>query len=162
MKAKILIVLVLLFLLFSSLNIFAAACPTAGGCVGKCDLQATSVCTNYYEIYPSAVGKQCGVVGPCSPGTICSPQCTIGAGCTASYRSSAAACTAIGTESVCDARYETGATNKFCYWDAFCKVGGTCVPEFFGFEFREMEISTGIIALLAAIALPMWMFEKRK
>ena len=37
-----------------------------------------------------------------------------------------------------------------------------CIPEFMGIEFNEMEFSTGIIALIAAIALPTILFRKKK
>tara|TARA_Y100000310_G_scaffold339175_1_gene431073 strand:- start:4059 stop:4202 length:144 start_codon:yes stop_codon:yes gene_type:complete len=43
-----------------------------------------------------------------------------------------------------------------------CRNPDTPIPEFFGIEFGEMEISTGIIAVIGAIVLPMFLFRKKK
>ena len=44
----------------------------------------------------------------------------------------------------------------------FCLYSKSAIPEFFGIEFNEMQVSTGIIALIGAIALPMLLFRKKK
>ncbi|MAG21677.1 MAG: hypothetical protein CL943_00025 [Candidatus Diapherotrites archaeon] len=59
----------------------------------------------------------------------------------------------------CKPCYVTGGATCTTNAVGYCKI-----PEFAGieFEFSEMEISTGIIALIAAIALPTLLFRKKK
>ncbi|MAG22090.1 MAG: hypothetical protein CL943_02185 [Candidatus Diapherotrites archaeon] len=103
-----------------------------------------------------------GGADPCWYGT-CTNTTTGGGGiCTG------APCSA--SETACEncAFSVTGSVGKNCRWDAtpipLCvsPAGGYCkIPEFMGIEYGEMNISTGIIALITAIALPTFLFRKR-
>tara|TARA_Y100000310_G_C20589380_1_gene767160 strand:+ start:371 stop:862 length:492 start_codon:yes stop_codon:yes gene_type:complete len=161
------IVLVLLVLLFSAINVFGAACPTGGGCIANCNTKTEGSCANYYEIVPvTGGGKACKWTGgTCDQVTTCSAKCTMGLGCTSGYRAQIAICIGLSSNASCYKYYSTAIGDNFCYY----KGGGGCddtaaciIPEFFGIDFGEMEISTGIIALIAAIALPTLLFRKKK
>tara|TARA_Y100000310_G_scaffold258793_1_gene267307 strand:- start:494 stop:802 length:309 start_codon:yes stop_codon:yes gene_type:complete len=83
--------------------------------------------------------------------------CT-GGGCCGNYDTSETAC-----ENRCYS--QSSQSCNPCEWGgAECKAtqgSGQCyAPEFMGIEFGEMEISTGIIALVAAILLPTLLFRK--
>ncbi|MAG22085.1 MAG: hypothetical protein CL943_02150 [Candidatus Diapherotrites archaeon] len=146
MRAIILIVLFLL-LLYSP-QFFAACgaitttpgCQTAGLVAGSCRAIKVSNCS----LLTGAGTCDAGFITPdplytgtSSKGRACS---WLGASCTTG---------AIGYLCTC---YDTGST----------KINCTAVPEFFGIEFNEMEFSTGIIALIVAIVLPMFLFRKKR
>lgn len=161
---KFLFVLVLLILLFPAINVFGAAC--AGNCATKCPGKGAASCASFYSMPPSLTGKLCYWGGANCIGDIkCSAKCTMGAKCTAGARKVTAKCTAIGNSAACKTHYQTTGVDKFCRWTTAlgnCKVAGACVPEFFGIEFGEMQLSTGIIALIAAVGLPLFLFKRKK
>ncbi len=75
-------------------------------------------------------------------------------------------CNSVTNQTVCNSACGTSIPGQSC---GPCKWGANCVgqlghcntPEFFGIEFGEMQLSTGIIALLAAIGLPLFLFKRK-
>ncbi|MAG22383.1 MAG: hypothetical protein CL943_03730 [Candidatus Diapherotrites archaeon] len=143
-----------------TLNTLAGACPTGGGCVTTCFGKGGGSCSSFYNLV-AGYGSACTFGASCQDQSPCTPLCVVGGDC--GTREAVTKCTAIGTESVCNLRWQTtGGTDKLCNWAAGCNVAQACVPEFMGIEFGEMKIPTGIIALIGAILLPTILFRKRK
>jgi len=174
MRARILLLLVLL-VLFPAMNILSVTpCTTqaTGGCitVNQCDGKNITTCENYYHITNTiGVGFTCNwhtLKGSCTLGNAgCNIPCSLGKGCATGYATSTTACTNFNgvSQTACQKQYQTGVTDKRCFWTGTtCTPQASCIPEFFGIEFGEMEISTGIIAVIGAIVLPMFLFRKKK
>tara|TARA_Y100000310_G_scaffold339175_1_gene431069 strand:- start:222 stop:719 length:498 start_codon:yes stop_codon:yes gene_type:complete len=165
MRAKILIVLVLLALFGNAFAITCADYVQTTNCKG---ISPKTNCVKYYKIIssgPVASANRCGwhtglVSCRTDAGTACALDCDIGG------RKATTNCANLGSSTSCVTYYQTGATSKFCWWanpTVGCgDYGNTCVPEFMGIEFNEIQFSTGIIALIAAIALPTVLFRKKK
>ena len=167
---KALIVLVLLFATMIPIgNVLAEACDLGGRvCVDKCsNYNITAVtCTNYFEAKDKSA-KLCQDGGVrCEDITTCTQSCGVETHCTDTRVAVATCSNYSGT--VCGDRYQTGGGTpyKLCGHQGYpnsCVTGDTCIPipEFMGIEFGEMELSTGIIALIAAIALPTFLFKRK-
>ena len=162
MRARILVLLVLLLLvLFPAVNVFGAAC--AGNYATSCGPKTSATCSNYYSL-GNATGYQCAYTIACKGfGGSCTPQCT------ANGRTATGTTCGNLTTGVCNNYfYDHATTDKVCKTFLGSCVGKiTCIPEFFGIEFDagyfpEMQISTGIIALTAAIALPTFLLRKKR
>tara|TARA_Y100000310_G_C20614670_1_gene779992 strand:- start:328 stop:774 length:447 start_codon:yes stop_codon:yes gene_type:complete len=147
-------------------NVLGAACTLSwagGGCTAK--RSDTTTCSLFYgEAGLGASFVNC-IIDPitgnrpiCAQGvTACTPLCDVVRSKTTSN------CKALAT-GTCPNYYKTGATEYVCSLtpgSKSCTTNAKCVPEFAGIYFPEMQFSTGIIALLVAIALSMWLFKKR-
>ncbi|MAG21906.1 MAG: hypothetical protein CL943_01190 [Candidatus Diapherotrites archaeon] len=162
MRAKILIVLVLLAL-FANSVFGKPPCTTVapGGCIVTCVGKTEAVCGDYFYM-TNGVGQPCAWTGTaCGTGGSCDPLCSLGGTGVCATRVPTTTCVGL-TKAACYTRYETGTPSRICYWDTPCAAMAVCIPEFMGIEFNEMEFSTGIIALIAAIALPTILFRKKK
>ncbi|MAG22117.1 MAG: hypothetical protein CL943_02320 [Candidatus Diapherotrites archaeon] len=165
MKKIFFVVLTLILFLSNTLNVFAATCPTGGGCIATCTVKTEGSCGNYYEVKLPGTGNVCNWNGSaCKTDTACTVQCTMGNGCTASFRAATSNCGNIAPPNCYDYFHST--LDYFCWQKgpATCDHVGAaqCVPEFAGIEFGDMAIPTGIIALIAAIILPTVLFKKKK
>ncbi|MAG22131.1 MAG: hypothetical protein CL943_02395 [Candidatus Diapherotrites archaeon] len=160
-KTRILAVLVLLLLLFSSVNVFGVATCT-GAKLANCAGKTSASCPNYFSTEQGCGRGQCKYVAQCTndPGADCKY---------ATKPNTTTKCTAL-SEGVCESyckpdTIDTLACNP-CVWAIITCATETAaychIPEFFGIEFSEMQFSTGIIALIAAIALPSILFRKKE
>ncbi|MAG21701.1 MAG: hypothetical protein CL943_00145 [Candidatus Diapherotrites archaeon] len=177
MRAVSLFVLVLVLVALFGETAFAITCSnyiettTTGTPNQACwQILAEGDCPNYYSILstgPVASGRRCGWrtgTGKCrqESGTNCYLKYTIGG-----KHTSTPNCANQTNYTDCVVYFQPGTPSKFCWWanpTLGCGTTGAnvCVPEFIGIEFNEMEVSTGIIALLAAIVLPTFLFRKKK
>ena len=150
--------LILLLLILLSTSVFAW---TGIKCV------KTATCTDnftYSVVVTGCAVRNDSTINNCERAFIPYGAIPLAKGYPCDYRTGAICTTAAGDDDTTECCFKTGTC--WCYQNSSCtavnKYMCTAVPEFNGIEFNEMQVSTGIIALIGAIALPMLLFRKKK